>query len=374
MTSRQVRFASPAYSDAADTTSGNLDVESNSSTPGDRPITTQCALEEDPINWWGAFVPLESWTPPNTAMVPRFRAYNFAAELPHGYVRGDDASARRERRYDLCFNGDSDEVIMMLAGEKFQMDSLSRLMIGEDIRPGFRTRQIMETPEDNNTVHQGTTEDTAGSWALQHTGGEPTGTANVAHDSYGSGLHGAVIDTSALASVMAREVDDPYDCGWEDDSITGALSIIEDPYDCGWEEERDEEWILPDPPHANGPADIPDINTLLQEGNADPYDCGWEDTQDDKAFLSEGLEDLYDCGWEDVQDNKTFFSEGPDDPYDCGWECLSHTDAPAYDVHELACQDRVDVKRLESDHMTMTADGMEQMRCMANRSTRQCRM
>lgn len=169
-------------------------------------------------------------------------------------------------------------------------------------------------------------------------------------------MRGAVIDTSTSASVMAREVVDPYDCGWEDDSITGALSIIEDPYNCGWEEERDEERILPDPPHANRPADIPDIDTLLQEGNADPYDCGWEDAQDDKAFLSEGLEDPYDCGWEDAQDDKTFLSEGPEDPYDCGWERLSDTDAPAYDVHELACQDRADVERLEYDPASSKED------------------
>lgn len=90
MSERRVRVATPVSSEAGDSLppdAGDIwtsimfssnptqdhGVVSNDVVSNDSPVEPRPALPEDPIDWWGKYVPLESWVPPKPDSIPRFQ-------------------------------------------------------------------------------------------------------------------------------------------------------------------------------------------------------------------------------------------------------------------------------------------------------------
>ncbi|KAG1870578.1 hypothetical protein C8R48DRAFT_771029 [Suillus tomentosus] len=399
------------------------------STPTDSPVQDRRALEEDPIDWWGTYVPLESWIPPNRRAFRHFkessdwnhiRLYKFRAELPHYYEYRSDSVGKKEKKYELCFNGDFDEVTSML----------SDMYVTELLRtPNFLRGQHSRTIEGPVELGGATSEDSAKSQTSPNT-------------------ISPVMDSTILQ--------DPYDCGWDDPTVDGAAAVHEfsapDPYDCGWEDGTtapeeaakpgegnaiSEGWhnlaarntltcvdeiermpISQTSPHPMDP--VPDSMTLID----DPYDCGWDGAISPSNQLS--TPDPYDCGWEDqtaapnevimpgenwaalsnpmrnevlqepIPTDDVYQSEWDDpmvnravslnesataDPYDCGWEDCVDTEASAMNVsseerlnpsqdegiNQPSCQEGRDSTD-DTAHLSHSIDNVSQLRHAGNRS------
>lgn len=75
MSELHIRCATPTMSDADDKLSSIYSTESQyqCSPPTDSPVQDRRALQEDPIDWWGTYVPLESWIPPKPESIPTFQ-------------------------------------------------------------------------------------------------------------------------------------------------------------------------------------------------------------------------------------------------------------------------------------------------------------
>ncbi|KAG2054011.1 hypothetical protein BDR06DRAFT_971917 [Suillus hirtellus] len=182
----------------------------------DSPAALCLPLDKDPIAWWGAYVPLESWTPPKLrkskfkgvvglADYPHFKKYNLENEFPAGYENTDDPIAKRDQAYKLCFNDHWDEFRSMLS--RFTANNTGR----------------------NNLDPQ----DCA--W-----------------------------DNPSL------EGDNLYDCGWDDPMDHQFIMESKDQYDCRWGDPMDT-----DKPSTAVMAEqhCGDVNPSVAK---DPYHCRWD--------------------------------------------------------------------------------------------------
>ncbi|KAG1882032.1 hypothetical protein C8R48DRAFT_767003 [Suillus tomentosus] len=331
------------------------------STPTDSPVQDRRALEEDPIDWWGTYVPLESWIPPKSESIPTFQgiigleSYPFRAELPHYYEYRSDSVGKKEKKYELCFNGDFDEVTSML----------SDMYVTELLRtPNFLRGQHSRTIEGPVELGGATSEDSAKSQTSPNTI-SPVMDSTILQDPYDCGWDDPTVD--GAAAVHEFSAPDPYDCGWEDgttapeeaakpgegakcnirrsmpisqtsphpmDPVPDSMTLIDDPYDCGWDGA---------------------ISPSNQLSTPDPYDCGWEDQTaapnevimpgENWAALSNPMrnevlqepiptDDVYQSEWDDPMVNRavSLNESATADPYDCGWEDCVDTEASAMNV------------------------------------------
>ncbi|KAG1893519.1 uncharacterized protein F5891DRAFT_1196376 [Suillus fuscotomentosus] len=253
MSELHVRCATPTMSNPGDEVSSYAD-DKLSSIDSTESQSDRRALEEDPIDWWGTYVPLESWIPPKSESIPTFqgssdwnhiRLYKFRAELPHYEYRSDSMGKKEKNMY----------VTELLRTPNFLRGQHSRTIKGPVELGGA-------TSEDITKCHQS-----------------------------GDGFNNSP---------------DPYDCGWDDPTVDGAAAVHEfsapDSYNCGWEDgttapeelrslEMVRNAISEDITASHG--SVPDSMTLID----DPYDCGWDGAIAPSNQLS--MPDPYDCGWED---------------------------------------------------------------------------
>ncbi|KAG2092287.1 uncharacterized protein F5147DRAFT_779681 [Suillus discolor] len=262
------------------------------STLTDSPVQDHCALEEDLIDWWGIYVPLESWIPPKPESILTFQGIIGLKSYPVYKCKFTITPIRPE--YELCFNGDFDEVTSMLSD--------------------MYVTELLRTPNFLRGQHSRTIE-----------GPDELGGATSEEDSAKSQT-----SPNTISMVMESTIlQDPYDCGWDDPTVDGAAPVHEfstpDPYDCGWEDGTtapeeaakpgegnatsegwhnlaarnmltcvDEIEHTPNSQTSPHPMDpVLDSTTLID----DPYDCGWDGAIAPSNQLS--MPDPYDCGWED---------------------------------------------------------------------------
>ncbi|KAG1791167.1 uncharacterized protein HD556DRAFT_1310050 [Suillus plorans] len=220
-------------------TPDNSDVgqaEPHHSTSGSKPNNTPAVgpLNKDFIAWLGPFVPLHLWSPLRLTRklkfkgivgmhnYPKFQAYDVAAEFPDWHPSSDDPVAKKDKEYELCFNGNDDKITSMLA-DIYAGDLMrSKCVAGPATTPSgepSNTTSTSETPSDSAAT-------------------DVTSHYNV-------------------APAFASE-EDMYDCGWCD-PVTA--EIKENPHDCGW---RD------------GPSET-NIDQGWDHSTENPHDCRWED-------------------------------------------------------------------------------------------------
>ncbi|KAG1905001.1 uncharacterized protein F5891DRAFT_1183663 [Suillus fuscotomentosus] len=443
MSELHVRCATPTMSNPGDEVSSYADDKLSSidstesqyrcSTPTDSLVQDRRALEEDPIDWWGTYVPLESWIPPKSESIPTFQGIIGLESYPvykckfyitpirPGILKTsplNDSMGKKEKKYELCFNGDFDEVTSML----------SDMYVTELLRtPNFLRGQHSRTIKGPVELGGATSEDSAKSQT----------------------------SPNAISPVMDSTIlQDPYDCGWDDPTVDGAAAVHEfsapDSYNCGWEDGTTapeeaakpgdgnaiSEECMPNSQTSPHPMDpVPDSMTLID----DPYDCGWDGAIAPSNQLS--MPDPYDCGWEDqtaapnevimpgersdndepeegeyylgsqhlitqpqsrlgciepIPADDVYQSEWDDpmvnravslnesaaaDPYDCGWEDSVDTEASAMNVsseerlnpsqdegiNQPSCQEGRDSTD-DTAHLSHSIDNVSQLRHAGNRS------
>ncbi|KAG2089738.1 uncharacterized protein F5147DRAFT_658338 [Suillus discolor] len=230
MTPRTVWFVTPEQPYLGNTPSMfsiyGSNVDSNS------PAVLHLPLDADPIAWWGAYVPLESWTPPKLRK-SKFKGVVGLADYPCFQT------------YKLCFNGHFDEVTSMLS-DMYLLESMRTSDIMGSIAD--ITRSNDRDPHDcgwDNPSLQGSAEAYASEW--HHPGHDVgiAGSSELVADAYNCGWDDVMHDESIMLAV-----EDRYDCGWGDPMDTDKLfpvvmeeqhhedvdpSVAEDPYDCGWD-------------------------------------------------------------------------------------------------------------------------------------------
>ncbi|KAG1800080.1 hypothetical protein EV424DRAFT_1545797 [Suillus variegatus] len=348
MSQRQVHFATPVILEAGDSFSPDADdiwtsifynsnpTQCHGIVSTDPPVEASLALQEDPIDWWGTYVPLESWVPPQPDNIPRFQGIS-------------DASGKKETKYEMCFNGDFDEVTSML----------SDMYVVELLRtPNFLTARHSKSVDINGSPPSRTSEEgyarPAELPAQLSTLHEDVQSTPRKYQPYDCGWDDSISNGSVLPEVHAPtdlhrkmrcrkehptgkeivkptiQTDDPYNCGWDDLVIKEAAALNEswtqDPYDCGWGDIMD----------AAAPQAMEEKDKSSDNNNAakspcserigptyDPYDAGWDDPINDcKGALTASMADSYDCGWDDTTapEEDIMLEGSADDPYDCGWD------------------------------------------------------
>ncbi|KAG1800084.1 hypothetical protein EV424DRAFT_1352187 [Suillus variegatus] len=325
MAIRKVRFVTPewAYFD------NNTLLLKYGSNIHKSPAASHHALDVDPIAWWGAYVPLELWTPPKLRKskfkgvvgledYPNFKKYNFDNECLTNHEETDNPLTKREKVYQLCFNGHFDKVTSMLSNMYF-IRSMRTSGIAVSQTPETEARHVAPRVVPPKCTTDKTKHDPYDcGWEDASSGGF-SGDANTC----GSGhpIHDLGTADSSESAV------DAYDCGWDDlmpdPGITLAGESGHHQYDCGWDDPMDHELII-----ESG------------ESAVDAYNCGWDNPMDDKEIMSvgESREDEYDCGWGDPMDTDSlpptltakeysgdlFHNDESvgEDLYDCGWDGL----------------------------------------------------
>ncbi|KAG2089743.1 uncharacterized protein F5147DRAFT_780536 [Suillus discolor] len=353
MPERQVRFATSVSSEAGDSLSPDVGdkwtsmlfhsnpTQHHSVVSTDLPVEACPALHEDPIDWWGTYVPLESWVPPKPDTIPRFQGivglesypiyklYKLHSELPHCYEYQVDSVGKKDKNYELCFNGNFDEVTSML----------SDMYVVELLRmPNFLTAQ-----------HSWSTGDIGLSPAIR-TSAE--GCTRLEEDpvQLTTRTHSFHEDVETTLPTYH-----PYDCGWDDTisnvSVSPQVSSPMDPYDCGWEDDMN---VASE--EATMPLEESKLHQLLSEITTDPLLAltderlnGANPTKlsdqptDEMTFP---MDDPYNCGWDDLIINKTvpLNESPPEDPYDCGWggnvtaAALQAMDESAWVIYKAICE------------------------------------
>ncbi|KAG2085889.1 uncharacterized protein F5147DRAFT_781848 [Suillus discolor] len=306
MTIRKVRFVTPEWAYSGNNTSlfkhgGNID---------ESPAAPHGALDVDPITWWGAYVPLELWTPPKLRKskfkgvvgledYPSFKKYNFDNKCLTDHEETDDPLTKREKVYQLCFNGHFDKVTNMLS----DMYCIVSMHVATRVLPPKCTTD--ETDHDPYDC-----------------GWEEPGLGELSEDPNTCRLGHPIHDLGTADS--SESAANAYDCGWDNPMPDSGITLVgesghnwHNQYDCGWDDPMDHELIME-----------------FSESAADAYDCGWDNPTDDKDIMSlgESGEDEYDCGWGDPMDTNPLppasrcgdvlhndESMGKD-PYDCRWD------------------------------------------------------
>ncbi|KAG2112361.1 uncharacterized protein F5147DRAFT_771427 [Suillus discolor] len=373
------------FSDAGDGLSSIYSTESQYQcfTSTDTLVAICHALEEDPIDWWGIYVPLESWIPPRPESMPTFRgiiglesypnaddipiaAYRFCAELLHYYEYRSDSMGKKEKNYELCFNGDFDEVTSMLSDPQLfrrfpnnwrsrrSIIGRKRCNIGKLFSPMIPT--IADGPASLNEVSVADPYDCG--WEADTTAPE---------DALMPAEGDVTLEARSPASLypVSPAVDNnPYDCGWDGPIVDGPASSIElskaDSYDCRWEDDGQalEKATTPGETLQNGqPEEIPapSLNQMRDEVMQepipidDPYNCGWDNSMvNGTASPNESATaDPYNCGWNgEIATEEIPRNESTADPYDCGWE---DTITP---LMIMSSEDRLDVRRDEGEQQS----------------------
>ncbi|KAG2053191.1 hypothetical protein BDR06DRAFT_972438 [Suillus hirtellus] len=261
----------------------------------DSPAVLRLPLDKDPIAWWGAYVPLESWTPPKLrkskfkgvvrlADYPHFKKYDLENEFPAGYENTDDPIAKRDQdMYLLESMWTSDIMVHMVSPLGFTADNTGR-----------NDQDLQDCAWDNPSSEGSPKDPYASQW------GYPS------HD----------VGITSSSELMANA----YNCGWDDpmhyEIITLPGRSRDDLYDCGWNDPMNHQFIM--------------------ESSADAYDCGWDDPKDHHTISTDdSAEDQYDCGWGDPMDtNKPSTAVMAEqhcgdvnlsvakDLYDCRWDAV----------------------------------------------------
>ncbi|KAG2085103.1 uncharacterized protein F5147DRAFT_782211 [Suillus discolor] len=323
MTPRTVRFVTPERPYLGNTPSMfsiyGSNVDSNS------PAVLHLPLDADPIAWWGAYVPLESWTPPKLrkskfkgvvglADYPCFQKYNLENEFPPAMKKrmiplqkdvkhtSYASTATLTKSQACCPVSLRFTSIFHFFSNKWSKDMyLLESMRTSDITGSIAdiTGSNDQDPHDcgwDNPSLQGSAEAYASEWR---------------HPGHDVGIAGS-----------SELVADAYNCGWDDVMHDKSIMLVgesrDDMYDCGW--------------------DDPMGHELIMESSASPadaYNCGWDDPTDDRDIMSvgESVEDQYDCRWGDPMDTDKLFPavmeeqhhedvdpSMAEDPYDCGWD------------------------------------------------------
>ncbi|KAG2053982.1 hypothetical protein BDR06DRAFT_971894 [Suillus hirtellus] len=319
-----------------------------------------CILEEDPIDWWDAYVPLESWIPPKLESILTFQGIIRLESYPVYKCKFTITPIQPE--YELCFNGDFDEVTSML----------SNIYVIKLLRtPNFLRGQHSQTIEGSDELGGATSEGHATSkgWHNLAARNMLTYVDEIEHmPNSQTSPHpmDPVPDSTTL-------IDDPYDCRWDGAIPLSNQLSMPDPYYCGLEDQTAalNEVIMPGEVYdlyeskwAN-----PMVNRAVspnESATSGPYDCGWEDTVDTKASpmnvsseerlnpsqdeginqpsyqeghdsmnhtapLSHSIDKViqlrhvgnrsYKCGWDDLVVHETALSKLlMANPYDCRWE------------------------------------------------------
>ncbi|KAG1836717.1 hypothetical protein C8R48DRAFT_782883 [Suillus tomentosus] len=370
MSQRQVHFATPVSSEAGDSFSPDADdiwtsisynsnptqchgivstdppVEAINALSTDPPVEAIPALQEDPIDWWGTYAPLES-----------------------------DAVGKKEKKYEMCFNGDFDEVTSMLS-DMYIVELLrtpnfltARHSKSVDINasPPSRTSEEgyarpEEHPAQLSTLH----EDIQSTprkyqpydcgWDDSISNGSLPPEVRAPTDPYNCGWVDDIAATFPEAIIQSQEkstdamsegenltgtshptgeevveptiqTDDPYNCGWDDLVIEDAPALSEswtqDPYDCGWGDIVDA--AAPQATEEDNAAKSPCSERIGLTN--DPHDAGWDDAMENCKGPPTACTDSYDCGWDDTTaPEENIMHEGStDDPYDCGWDLSTDT-------------------------------------------------
>ncbi|KAG1854309.1 hypothetical protein C8R48DRAFT_776696 [Suillus tomentosus] len=325
MSIRKVRFVTPerAYFD-----NNTLSLKYGGNIH-ESPAASHHALDDDPIAWWGAYVPLELWTPPKLRKskfkgvvgledYPNFKKYNFDNECLTDHEETDDPLTKREKVYQMCFNGHFDEVTSMLSDMHF-IRSMRTSGSAVAQTPGTEATHLAPGIVPPTCTADKTDHDPYDCGWEDASSGGLSGDPNACGSGHPIHRLGTADSTESAA--------DAYDCGWgdpmPDPGITLSGESGHDQYDCGWDDPMDHEPII-----ASG------------ESAADAYDCGWDNPTDDGENVSvgESREDEYDCGWGDPMDTDSlppaltanersgdvFYNDESvgEDPYDCGWDGL----------------------------------------------------
>ncbi|KAG1806393.1 uncharacterized protein HD556DRAFT_1436358 [Suillus plorans] len=402
MSERHVHFATPVSSEAGDSLTPDAGdiwtsimfnsnpTQDHGVVSNDSPVEPRPALQEDPIDWWGTYVPLES------------------------YEYQVDSVGKQEKNYELCFNGDFDEVTSMLS-DMYVVELLHM--------PNFLTARHSWSMRDIGlslavqTSAEGCTrpeEDLVQLTTRTHTVNDDIESTLPTYHPYDCGWD----DTISNPSVSPEESSpmDPYDCGWEDDiNVTSQETIMpleeiltdvrsnganptelsyrpsdnmpfpmdapiinetvplnesltEDLYDCGWGDIVTAAAIQATDENLTANADIA-AESSYSKGEMiasaapanDPYYVGWDDPMDDSEPAEIALmADPYDCGWQDgtVLEHDIMPGDPTDDPYDCGWgpSMNVETQYPAMMEEEVANND-VDDGQMAG--MVLSGAGME---------------
>ncbi|KAG2085884.1 uncharacterized protein F5147DRAFT_781843 [Suillus discolor] len=395
MSQRQVRFATPVSSEAGDLFSpdaGNIwtsvfynsnPTQCHGSVSTDSPVEARPALQEDPIDWWGTYVPLESspYKPLSGMTNISLAVYKLRSKLPHCNEYRSDASGKKEKNYEMCFNGDFDEVTRMLS-DMYVVELLRtpnfltarHSKLGDiNVSPPSQTSEKgyarpEELPAQLSTLH----EDVQSTplkyqpydcgWDDSISNGSVPPEVSSPTDPYNCGWEDAIQATSPEAVIQSQEkstdtiseeehlvetlhptsdeiveptiqMDDPYNCRWDDPVIKEVAALNEswtqNPYDCRWgdivdatalqaTEEKDK--ILDIYNAADSPCSER-IGPVFPTN--DPYDARWDDPMDDcKGAQTASTADSYDCIWDDTTapEEDIMLEGSTDNPYNCGWD------------------------------------------------------
>ncbi|KAG2086821.1 uncharacterized protein F5147DRAFT_781518 [Suillus discolor] len=376
MFGKHVCFATSVYSDNGDlvtsaTSHSSYDKSSDShrSTCSNSPEIAKHKLE-GPLAWWSGYTPLDSWTPPMPAQIPRFKGligvepyirfkcksaleasdpgllktrnaeYKLADEVRLSQEWTNDPITNRDIRYDMCFFGEFDEVTSMLA-DIHVLDMVhghSHAVTAKASPQSQGLTNLDQLPlgriqENGGSMDQSMYEDEGPDGSADDTAGSPM------TDPYDCSWGNKSAAEYIIPGLVPTEQADPYDCRWEDrmdietpgvkevpqdfeheddsmkEGLGPGLPMVEeeDAYDCGWEDAMEIQ---------------PAASSMTLGDEEDPYNCGWEDRPDDGEVLTalvmalERPEDPYDCGWGNQQDDGTapISSVAIEDLYDCGWE------------------------------------------------------
>ncbi|KAG2057284.1 hypothetical protein BDR06DRAFT_969479 [Suillus hirtellus] len=206
-------------------------------------------LDKDPIAWWGAYVPLESWTPPKLRK-SIFKGVVGLVDYSHFLaMKTQMTPSQKEIKHMSCAS--------IATGTKSEACCpTSDIMVHMVSPPGFTA---------NNTGRN--------DWDLQDCAWDNPSSEGLPKDPYASQWGHPSHDVGIASS--SESMADAYDCGWDNpmhyEIITLPGKSRDDLYDCGWDDLMDHQFIMESAVMAE--QHCGDVNPSVAE---DPYDCRWD--------------------------------------------------------------------------------------------------